>query len=71
MNSNSNSNRISINVSVEQTNVILEALGQLPFVKVYELIGSIQAQAKEQLQGDPPEPAAVPSPSLVESAAGE
>jgi len=60
---------ISITVTVDQTNLILEALGQLPFVKVYELIGSIQAQAKEQLREEAPEPAAVAS--LVENAASE
>ncbi len=63
---------INLSISVDQTNLILEALGQLPFVKVYELIGSIQAQAKAQLEENdeaPVEPAAVPS--LVENAASE
>ena len=60
---------INLIVTVDQTNLILEALGQLPFVKVYELIGSLQAQAKSQLNDEPVEPSAVPS--LVENAAGE
>lgn len=60
---------INLTVTVDQTNLILEALGQLPFVKVYELIGSIQGQAKAQLSEAPSEPAAVPS--LVENAASE
>ncbi len=60
---------IKLTVTVDQTNLILEALGQLPFVKVYELIGSIQGQAKEQLSETAPEPSAVPS--LVENAASE
>ncbi len=63
------SKKINLHLSVDQTNLILEALGQLPFVKVYELIGSIQGQAKAQLEEEPGEPAAVPS--LVENAASE
>lgn len=40
---------IQLQLAVEDTNLILEALGQLPFVRVYALIGRIQEQARRQL----------------------
>ena len=44
------SNReIDLQVSVDEVNLILEALGNLPFVKVYALIGKIQQQANQQI----------------------
>jgi hypothetical protein len=42
-------NKITLTLSTEQTNLLLEALGQQPFIKVYELISHIQRQAGEQL----------------------
>jgi len=61
---------INLALSVDQTNLVLEALGQLPFVKVYDLIASLQNQAKQQLQTPPAaEPSAVPT--IVEAATGE
>jgi hypothetical protein len=44
-------NRIEIDLSIEETNLILEALGQLPFVRVYQVIGRLQESARAQLQG--------------------
>lgn len=43
-------NTIKLELEVEEANLILEALGQLPFVKVYKLIGRIQEQARTQTQ---------------------
>jgi hypothetical protein len=40
---------INLQLTIEEANVILEALGNLPFVKVFALIGKIQAQAGQQL----------------------
>ena len=40
---------LSFSISVADTNLILEALGQLPFARVFELIGKIQRQARAQL----------------------
>jgi hypothetical protein len=34
---------------VDETNLILEAIGNLPYVRVYALVEKIQAQASEQL----------------------
>jgi hypothetical protein len=43
---------INLQLTIEEANLILEALGNLPFVKVYALIGRIQAQAGQQLNGN-------------------
>lgn len=47
---------IKLELNIEETNLILEALGQLPFARVYALIGRIQEQAKAQLQPPPGAP---------------
>ena len=41
---------ITLQFTPDEVNVIMEGLGNLPFVKVYQLIGKIQEQAGEQLQ---------------------
>jgi len=41
---------IKLNLAVEDVNVVLEALGNLPFARVYELVGKIQGQAAEQIK---------------------
>jgi hypothetical protein len=43
-------NEINLQISIDEANLILESLGNMPFVKVYTLISKIQAQAGEQLQ---------------------
>ncbi|MEU5551887.1 hypothetical protein ABZ738_19145 [Micromonospora sp. NPDC047793] len=43
--------QITLDLSLEQTNMVLEALGQLPYVRVYELIETIGRQAGAQVQG--------------------
>lgn len=37
-------------MTVDQINLVLEALGDKPFIRVHRLIAQIQAQAKAQLQ---------------------
>jgi hypothetical protein len=46
---------IRLELSIEETNLILEALGQLPFARVYQTIGRIQEQARSQMQPPLPE----------------
>ncbi len=41
---------IKLELEVDETNLILEALGQLPFVRVYQVISRIQEQARTQVQ---------------------
>ena len=40
---------IDLQLSIDDTNLILEALGALPFARVYVLIGRIQDAARAQL----------------------
>lgn len=42
---------ITLQLTTDEINLILESLGQQPFVKVYALIGKIQNQAALQLSG--------------------
>ncbi|MCB0571788.1 MAG: hypothetical protein KDC66_18605 [Phaeodactylibacter sp.] len=42
---------LELTLTVEEVNQILEALGNQPFKSVFALIGKIQRQAGEQLQG--------------------
>jgi hypothetical protein len=41
---------IELKLTTEETNVILEGLGNLPFARVYALVAKIQAQASEQIK---------------------
>jgi hypothetical protein len=41
---------IELKLTVEETNVILEGLGNLPFARVYTLVTKIQSQAGEQIK---------------------
>ncbi|MCA9988250.1 MAG: hypothetical protein KDE59_28280 [Anaerolineales bacterium] len=50
---------IKLQLSVDEINIILEALGKEPFTRVYALIGKIQEQAQRQIgQNEQPDPAA-------------
>lgn len=41
---------IDIKLDIDEINIIIEALGQMPFVKVYKLIEKLHTQANKQLQ---------------------
>lgn len=43
-------NEITLKFTVEDTNLILEGLGNMPFKQVYGLIAKIQGQAGTQLR---------------------
>lgn len=65
--------RITLTLGLEETNLVLEALGQLPFARVYQLIAAVQEQAHRQLaeqqsahQQSAPQPA--PQPAHQQSA---
>lgn len=40
---------INLRLTIEEANLILEGLGNLPFAKVYALVAKIQDQAGQQL----------------------
>ncbi len=41
---------MKLNLTTDQVNQILNALGQQPYIEVYELIATIQQQGQKQLQ---------------------
>jgi hypothetical protein len=43
-------NEIKLSLTIEEANVVLEALGNLPFARVYALVAKIQEQAARQLE---------------------
>jgi hypothetical protein len=42
--------QIALQLTLEETNLILEGLGHLPYGRVYALVAKIQGQAGEQLK---------------------
>ena len=61
---------INLQITVEEANLLMEALGNLPFVKVYALIGKLQEQAGQQLNTNgkqsEEEKSEDPAPAIVE-----
>lgn len=43
---------IVLKLTPQEINLVLEGIGNLPFVKVYGLVSKIQAQASAQLAGE-------------------
>ena len=41
---------IQLKLTLSEVNLILGALGEMPYAKVYQLVGKIQQQAETQLQ---------------------
>ena len=52
-----------LKLSLAEINLLLEALGQLPYARVHEVIARIQRQAHQQLQPAPSPTAANPGPA--------
>lgn len=40
---------LTLEVTIDEANLILEALGQRPFIEVYQLVQKIQSQAEDQV----------------------
>ncbi len=58
---------INLNVNVDEVNLVLEALGNMPFVRVFSLIGKIQKQSSQQINGEERSSEAdIPSPDSKE-----
>jgi len=47
-----NEQKIRLELSIEETNVVLAALGKMPYEDVFLLIGNIQQQATQQVQAN-------------------
>ena len=43
---------ITLNITLEETNTLLEALGEMPFKRVFGLVSKIQSQAAPQVNGE-------------------
>lgn len=44
--------KITLTLTLEEANALLDALGSQPFKQVHQLIAKIQSQATSQLQGE-------------------
>ncbi len=40
---------LQLSLTIDEVNLILEAVGNLPFHRVYALVGKVQQQASQQL----------------------
>lgn len=60
---------LRLQLTLDELNLILEAVGQLPFARVYALVGKLHAQAAGQLQAAPPAEGALPA-ALAAAAPG-
>lgn len=43
---------INLSVTIDEANLILRGIGQLPFAEVYQLVAKVQHQASQQLDVD-------------------
>ncbi len=43
---------LRLNLSVNETNLILEGLGQMPYARVFDLVENLQKQAAQELKED-------------------
>jgi hypothetical protein len=41
---------IKLSLTIEEANLVLEGLGNLPFARVYQLVAKVQEQAARQLE---------------------
>lgn len=67
--------QLEFKVSIEETNLILQGLGHLPFAQVYRLVEKLQGQAgeqiKESVQADPPAIQAFSGPHMADTKNGD
>ena len=43
-------NKVTLNLTVDEVNAILQALSNMPYAQVYQLVHSIQSEAAPQLE---------------------
>lgn len=60
---------LTLTMTVDEANLVLEALGEQPFAKVYELVGKIQEQAGQQLKSNGESPPTVSGSNAVAASA--
>jgi len=52
-NGNSAAQEMTLKISIDEANLILEGLGLIPFARVYALVNKLQGQASAQLNQTP------------------
>jgi hypothetical protein len=52
-------NKLNLELNINEINVIMNGLGNMPFVQVADLIQNIRSQLEPQLTANQPAPAAV------------
>ena len=57
---------LNLKLGINEVNLILESLGTQPYLRVYELIETIQIQAKEQMNGSAPKLGKTAEPAQAE-----
>ena len=62
--------QIQLHLCLEEINLILEALGEQPYVRVYQVITTIQQQAQNQLQKEQ-NPSVEPTLPVTDTATGD
>ncbi|MEC4677998.1 MAG: hypothetical protein VST69_04510 [Nitrospirota bacterium] len=50
-NGNQTAQEVTLKLSIDEANLVLEGLGHIPFARVYTLVNKLQAQASQQLNG--------------------
>ncbi len=58
---------LTLTLSIDDVNLIFEGLGNLPFNRVYTLIGRLQEQAAPQLRAEAPAESAAAPLAMVAS----
>lgn len=61
---------VKLDITIDEANLILEALGEMPFKRVFGLVSKVQQQASEQLgvEGSAPQSlSAVPDSDIAEA----
>jgi hypothetical protein len=55
---------IKLSLTIEEANLVLEGLGNLPYARVYALVAKVQEQAARQLEPAPALSAASSAPVM-------
>lgn len=67
---NTDSKTVELSLTLAEVNQVLEALGNQPYVRVFQLIGKLQQQAEGQISGRSQASNGAPAPAH-RKAAGE
>lgn len=66
-NGNNSAQEVTLKISIDEANLILEGLGLIPFARVYGLVNKLQSQASAQLNGAENNVAPKPGVPIIET----